>query len=72
MASGTIKWYLRSKGLGLIESDEDGGFVFLHHSKMLGNTNFPESIKGRKISFETEAGIRGPIAINAQVLPKPE
>lgn len=72
MAFGTIKWYLRSRGLGLIESDKDGEIVFLHRSKILGDTNFPESIRGRKVSFETEAGIRGPRAFNAQVLPKQE
>ncbi len=71
MLSGTIKWFSRKKGFGIIEHD-DGEDVFLqhmHHSNMIENKTFPESIQNRRVIFETEPGIRGLRAINAQLLP---
>jgi CspA family cold shock protein len=62
MVEGTVKWFNESKGFGFI-SREDGDDVFVHYSSIAGN-GFKSLLEGDSVSFEIEAGPKGPKAVN--------
>ncbi len=62
MANGTVKWFNDSKGFGFITS-EDGSDVFVHHTSIQGE-GFKSLAEGDSVKFDTEAGPKGPKAIN--------
>jgi len=62
MAQGTVKWFNGSKGFGFIAND-DGIEAFVHHTSIQGD-GFKSLAEGDKVSFDTEAGPKGPRAIN--------
>jgi CspA family cold shock protein len=62
MAQGTVKWFNDSKGFGFITA-EDGTDVFVHHTSIQGG-GFKSLAEGDKVSFDIEAGPKGPKAIN--------
>ena len=62
MNEGTVKWFNDSKGFGFI-SCEDGSDAFVHHSTIQGD-GFKSLAEGDAVSFEVEAGEKGPRAIN--------
>ena len=62
MNQGTVKWFNDSKGFGFI-SCEDGTDAFVHHSTIQGD-GFKSLAEGDAVSFELEAGEKGPRAIN--------
>ncbi len=62
MANGTVKWFNDSKGFGFITS-EDGSDVFVHHTSIQGD-GFKSLAEGDSVKFDTEAGPKGPKAIN--------
>ncbi len=62
MANGTVKWFNDSKGFGFITS-EDGSDVFVHHTSIQGE-GFKSLAEGDSVRFDTEAGPKGPKAIN--------
>ena len=66
MANGIVKWFNDSKGFGFITS-EDGSDVFVHHTSITGN-GFKSLAEGESVSFDTEAGPKGPKAINVSKL----
>jgi len=63
MATGTVKWFSDDKGFGFITSDEGSRELFVHYSNIDadGYRSLPE---GAKVSFEEEAGPKGPKAVN--------
>jgi CspA family cold shock protein len=63
MASGTVKWFSDDKGFGFITPDEGGKDLFVHHSAIVadGYRSLPE---GARVSYEEEAGDKGPKATN--------
>lgn len=65
MATGTVKWFSDEKGYGFIAPDDQGKDLFVHHSA-LGNLR--SLAEGAKVSYETEAGPKGPSATQVQVL----
>ena len=65
MATGTVKWFSDEKGFGFITPDDQGKDLFVHHSSIDGN-GFRSLAEGAKVSFEEEAGPKGPKAINVQ------
>jgi CspA family cold shock protein len=65
MANGIVKWFNERKGYGFIEQDE-GPDVFVHHSG-INATGFKSLNEGDRVTFEVEAGDKGPRAVNVTV-----
>jgi CspA family cold shock protein len=65
MPNGTVKWFSDDKGFGFITPDEGNRDLFVHHSSIIaeGYRSLPE---GARVSYEEEAGDKGPKAINVQ------
>ena len=62
MAKGTVKWFNDSKGFGFITADT-GEDVFVHYSAIQAG-GFRTLAEGDVVQFETEAGPKGPKAVN--------
>ena len=62
MAKGTVKWFNEAKGFGFI-TGEDGKDVFVHYSSIQSN-GFKSLAEGDSVSFDVEAGPKGPKAVN--------
>ncbi len=67
MASGTVKWFSDRKGYGFITPDEGGNDLFVHQTA-LAATGQRSLAEGARVSFEAEAGTKGPQAVNIQPL----
>jgi len=63
MATGTVKWFNDSKGYGFITPSDGSADVFVHHSA-IQVSGFKSLSEGQQVSFETEAGPKGPSAAN--------
>jgi CspA family cold shock protein len=67
MATGTVKWFNDDKGYGFVTPDDEGKDLFVHHSDIAGE-GFKSLAEGSKVSYESEAGDKGPKAVNVQQL----
>jgi CspA family cold shock protein len=67
MPTGTVKWFSDDKGFGFITPDEGAEDLFVHHSAVSGE-GFRSLSEGMKVSYETEAGDKGPKAVNVKAL----
>ncbi len=63
MATGTVKWFNESKGFGFISPEDGSADVFVHFSAIQGD-GFKTLAEGQAVSFEVEAGPKGPQAAN--------
>ena len=67
MATGTVKWFNDDKGFGFITPDESGKDLFVHYSGIAAD-GFRSLPEGARVSYDAEAGDRGPKAVNVQRL----
>ncbi len=65
MPTGTVKWFSDEKGFGFITPDDGSQDVFVHHSSIVGD-GYRSLDEGAKVSYETEAGEKGPRAANVE------
>jgi cold shock protein len=63
--TGTVKWFSDEKGFGFITPDDGDQDLFVHQSAIVSE-GFRTLSEGAKVSFETEAGDKGPRAVNVQ------
>ena len=64
MATGTVKWFNDDKGFGFITPDDPGADLFVHHSG-INSDGFRTLREGARVSFDSEAGPKGPKAVNS-------
>ena len=65
MATGTVKWFNDDKGFGFITPDEPGKDLFVHYTGIVGD-GFKSLAEGAKVEYESEAGDKGPKAVNVR------
>ena len=63
MATGTVKWFSDEKGFGFITPDDGGRDLFVHFTGIVGD-GYRSLSEGVKVSYEEEAGPKGPKAVN--------
>jgi CspA family cold shock protein len=63
MPTGTVKWFNDQKGFGFITPDDGSKDLFVHQSAIVGDGHRTLA-EGAKVSFEAEAGDKGPRAAN--------
>ena len=67
MATGTVKWFNDDKGYGFITPDDGDRDLFVHHSGINGS-GFKTLQENSKVSYDEEAGDKGPKAVNVTKL----
>ena len=67
MPTGTVKWFSDEKGFGFITPDDSGKDLFVHHSAIIAD-GYRSLAEGARVSYEAEAGDKGPKAVNVQPL----
>lgn len=59
---GTVSFFIESKGFGFIKDMETKQDVFFHVNNIIGSIK-----EGNLVSFETERGPKGPVAIKVEI-----
>ena len=67
MATGTVKWFNNSKGYGFITPADGSSDVFVHHTAIKAD-GFRSLSEGQQVSFDVEAGPKGPSAVNVEAV----
>ena len=63
MPEGTVKWFSDEKGFGFITPEDGSKDLFVHHSD-IASEGFRSLTEGAKVSYEPQAGDKGPKATN--------
>jgi len=64
MTTGTVKWFNDAKGFGFITPEDGSADVFAHFSAIASEGGFRTLAEGQQVTFDTEAGPKGPQATN--------
>jgi CspA family cold shock protein len=67
MPTGSVKWFNDDKGFGFITPDDQSKDLFVHHSAIDGG-GFKSLTEGAKVSYDAEAGDKGPKAVNVKTI----
>jgi CspA family cold shock protein len=62
MPEGVVKWFSADKGFGFITPDDGSSDCFVHHSEIQSD-GYRSLDEGQRVSFESEAGAKGPKAV---------
>jgi CspA family cold shock protein len=62
-----VKWFSDEKGYGFITPEDGGKDLFVHHTGINGQ-GFRTLAEGAKVTYEAEAGPKGPNATNVNVI----
>jgi cold shock protein len=65
MATGTVKWFNDDKGFGFITPEDGTKDLFVHHTGISAE-GFRSLTEGTKVSYDAEAGDKGPKAVNVK------
>jgi CspA family cold shock protein len=65
MATGTVKWFSDDKGFGFITPEDGTKDLFVHHTGISGEGHRSLS-EGEKVTYDAEAGDKGPKAVNVK------
>ncbi len=65
MANGTVKKLISERGFGFITAD-DGKDYFFHKDGLSSSLDFDRLVGGESVTFEVEAGPKGPRAVQVQ------
>ena len=65
MPTGTVKWFSDDKGFGFITPDDGTKDLFVHHTG-IESDGYRTLDEGAKVEFDTEAGDKGPKAVNVK------
>jgi CspA family cold shock protein len=63
--TGTVKWFNDDKGFGFITPEDGSKDLFVHQSDIQGE-GFRSLSEGARVSFDVEAGDKGPKAVRVQ------
>jgi cold shock protein len=67
MATGTVKWFSDEKGFGFITPDEGSKDLFVHHTSIEAD-GYRSLAEGARVEYESEAGDKGPKAVNVRTI----
>ena len=71
MATGTVKWFNKTKGFGFIIPDDSDKDVFVHITAV-AESGLNELVEGQKVSFDSIEEPKGLKATNISELPANE
>jgi cold shock protein len=66
MGTGVVKWFNAEKGYGFIVPDDGTPDLFVHHSE-IQVTGYRSLDEGQRVQFETQAGNKGPQAVQVRI-----
>ena len=62
-----VKWFKADKGFGFIAPDDGTDDIFVHQSA-INSSDYRDLRQGAKVSYDTNAGEKGPRATNVTAL----
>ena len=67
MTEAIVKWFSAEKGYGFITPDDGSKDCFVHHSE-IQREGYRSLDEGQRVSFESEAGAKGPQAVRVTLV----